>query len=219
MGTEPKESSYELLKTERYLWIARAFSVVAVLAALANILLLVALGSLQPLVRIQPFMLNIQDKDQQVIEIVRPKLEDLNLRELTESFIRQYITARYTVGSDLEELERRWGMGGIVKWMSTAQVYDEFVSREKKALNSAQEGGMTRDIRIESVMPTGKKDQTGEEWKVRFQATTMRQASAAPDVRHMTVKLNAKFQGESGVPWADRLQNPLGFKVTRYGNN
>ena len=63
MEQEPKESSYELLKTERYLWMARAFAVVSVLSLVANVLLFVALVSLQPLTRMQPFMLNIQDKD------------------------------------------------------------------------------------------------------------------------------------------------------------
>ena len=55
-------SSQEVLKTERYLWIARAFSAVAVLAFVANVILFAAIGSLYPLVRIQPFYLNIMDE-------------------------------------------------------------------------------------------------------------------------------------------------------------
>ena len=152
MEQESKESSYELLKTERYLWMARAFAVVSVLSLVANVLLLVALVSLQPLTRMQPFMLNIQDKDQQVIEIERPNLAKLDMKKLEESYIRQYIVSRYTVGSDIDELKRRWGIGGIVNRMSSMGVYGAFESNESyKYLPLAENDGMTRSIVIESV--------------------------------------------------------------------
>jgi len=94
-------SSQEQLKNERYLWIARAFSVMAVLSILANIFLLVAIGSLVPLVRVRPYFMTVLDKNQQVVEITPPRADQLNNQEILESLIRQYVLARYTITSDV----------------------------------------------------------------------------------------------------------------------
>jgi len=75
-------SSQEQLKNERYLWIARAFSVMAVLSILANIFLLVAIGSLVPLVRVRPYFMTVLDKNQQVVEITPPRADQLNNQEI-----------------------------------------------------------------------------------------------------------------------------------------
>jgi type IV secretory pathway component VirB8 len=118
-------SSQEQLKNERYLWIARAFSVVAVLSIVANMLLLFAIGSLVPLVRVRPYFLTLLDKNQQVVEITPVQNEKLN-SDIIRSLIRQYVLARYTVTSDLEELNERWGPNGIVYQMSSQEVYSTF---------------------------------------------------------------------------------------------
>ena len=106
-------SSQEQLKNERYLWIARAFSVMAVLSVLANIFLLIAIGSLVPLVRVRPYFMTVLDKNQQVVEISPPTADQLNNKEILESLIRQYVLARYTITSDVSEVEERWGTKGI----------------------------------------------------------------------------------------------------------
>ena len=88
-------SSQEMLKTDRYLWIARAFSAVAVLSLVANVLLFVAITSLYPLVRIQPFYLNVLDKNQQVIEITPLDADKLQSKENVEALVRQYVLSRF----------------------------------------------------------------------------------------------------------------------------
>ena len=60
-------SSKEVLQEERYLWMARAFALVALLALIANFLMLIALSGLTPLIRVQPFYLQSQAKEHQVI--------------------------------------------------------------------------------------------------------------------------------------------------------
>jgi len=218
-----QDSSNELLKSERYLWIARAFSVVAVLSFLANILLLVALGSLQPLTRIQPFLLNVQDKDQQVVDISETGIETLqaNAKDLEDSFVRQYLSARYTVGSDLDELKRRWAPEtGIVAVMSSDGVWKEFSTinpnaktRElHDALKIAEEEGMTRKIKIESADI----DSEGR-WNVYFSAETMRQNEKQPITTKHLATLRVGFETLKGMKWGQRLRNPLGFKVLAYG--
>ena len=80
--------SEEAVKERRYLWMARTFALVCVVSFLANIILLGALFSLVPLVRVQPFYLSTQDKDEQIITVVRPNDADIDKDILAESFIR-----------------------------------------------------------------------------------------------------------------------------------
>ena len=120
-------SSQEMLKTDRYLWIARAFSAVAVLALVANVLLFVAISSLYPLVRIQPFYLNVLDKNQQVIEITPLDADKLQSKENVEALVRQYVLARFEIGNDIKEVESRFGPDGIVALMSSENTYKEFL--------------------------------------------------------------------------------------------
>lgn len=225
MGDEKfqKESSTELLKAERYLWMARAFSVVAVLSFFANILLLIALGSLHPLTRIQPFLLNIQDKNQQVVDISETGIDliQANEKDLEESFVRQYITARYTVGSDLDELKRRWAPEtGLVAVMSNDAVWHDFANSNPTAktrelydaMAIAEGEGMTRKI----VIDTADKDSEGR-WIVYFTAETMRQNEKQPVITKHIAQMRVGFEVLQGMKWGQRLRNPLGFKVLSYG--
>ena len=108
MEEKEKISSQEMLQEERYLWMARAFSLVALLAFIANITMMVALSGLNPLVRVQPFYIQTQDKEHQVVSIVRPSKEELNSQVLQQSLVRQYLLARYGIGSDIQEVAQRW---------------------------------------------------------------------------------------------------------------
>ena len=71
---EHKASAREVLQEERYLWMSRAFVVMVVLAAICNIILLIALANVTPVMRVQPFYLEIQDKNQQIINIMQKYL-------------------------------------------------------------------------------------------------------------------------------------------------
>ena len=78
-------TAQETLQEERYLWMARSFSLVALLAFIANLLLLIALFGLVPLVRVQPYYIQTQDKNQQVVFVARPPKEELKSKILKEA--------------------------------------------------------------------------------------------------------------------------------------
>ena len=55
--------SEEAVKERSYLWMARVFGLVCVVTLIADLILLSAIDSLRPLVRVQPFYIWTQDKD------------------------------------------------------------------------------------------------------------------------------------------------------------
>lgn len=226
MTTEEKNqiSSQENLQIDRYLWIARAFSCMAVLSFVANVLLLVALGALYPLVRVQPFYLRILDKNQQVVQIDPIKADELRSERVEESMVRQIVEARYTVGSDRKELEERWGKEGIVFLMSTSSVFDEFYRNMVEPVQAdIEEDNLQINAKIINAQRKGADDRRSV-WIVTVLLTKMTQSSSVPTEECRVDEVNVRYDplykdvGSYGVRWKDRLKNPLGFRVIGYGS-
>ena len=213
--TESQYSEREILQEERYLWMARAFSLIALLAFIANILMLIALSGLMPLMRIQPFYLQAQDKDHQVISIVRPNPEDLDLDVLQESLVREYLLARFGIGADVSEVERRWGIDGVVFAMSASSVYETFFKTESSyLLKLARDEGLTRDVRIGWV---NRKRRNPDVWEAEIETIDMGPRKEDKETKKWNVKLEVAFQtSRRKMEWAQRLRNPLGFVVTNF---
>ena len=214
-------SSQEMLKTDRYLWIARAFSAVAVLALVANVLLFVAISSLYPLVRIQPFYLNVLDKNQQVIEITPLPADKLQQKENVEALVRQYVLSRFKIGNDVKEVEERFGPDGIVALMSSEATYKEFRNFYKESWEERiPSEGLTVEPYIKTMDTIKASDNLT--WSVELRLEEMTQHSAEPKIIDMHVDVQVRFdplftKSSRIATWQDRLKNPLGFRVTGFG--
>lgn len=209
--------SEEALKERHYLWMARTFALVGVVAFLANLMLLGALFSLLPIMRIQPFYITTQDKDQQIINVLRPSKATLDSDMLQESLIRQYLLERLTMGTDIEELERRWGLDGLVNWMSSQVVAQEFVSTTGALLEMARRDGMTRNVNILSAN-VYRREADRVVWRIVLELQDMRKDAREPEKSRWIVNMAVNFQpNRPGLTWSQRLKNPLGFTVVNYG--
>lgn len=210
--------SQEALKERSYLWMARTFGLICVVTVIVNLMLYEALSSLLPTVRVQPFYITTQDKDQQVITIVRPPLAQLRSEVLQESFVRQYLLARLGIGTDVSEVERRWRDDGTVQWMSSASVFNEFQNKSARPLlGRAHAEGLTRDVRILNVRRIPRPDNQIV-WEADVEVSDMSQNSTEPQVSAYKITMGISFGNfRSGLIWKDRLKNPLGFVVNIYG--
>lgn len=220
---EKKEdtSSQEMLKADRYLWIARAFSAVAVLAMVANVLLFAAIGSLYPLVRIQPFYLKVLDKNQQVIEIEPLSAKMMQSTDVVESMVRQYVLARFHFDSDIEEIEERASIDGIVALMSTQAVYDEFWQTQYNT-DWMRERILKEGLKIKASIDTATAlEADNYQWNVRLTLKQSTDSSVEDEEFHLVVNLTFQFdplfRKAVRATWQDRLKNPLGFRVTNFG--
>lgn len=210
--------SEEAMKERRYLWMARAFALVAVVSFLANMLLLIALFSLVPLTRVQPFYLSTQDKDEQIIEVVRPSTLSVDQAVLSESFIRQYLLARFTVGTNIPALENTWGIDGIISWESAPSVFQEFTKTSTALIRQAKEEGFTRNIRILTVIQSQTNPDGSEVWQSEIELSDMKRGAAEPEVSRWRITMNIAFlPAREGMRWSQRLKNPLGFTVQNFG--
>ncbi len=213
-----EDISEEGMRERRYLWMARTFALVFVVALLSALMLMTALLSLLPIVRVQPFYLTTLNKNEQVIRVVRPRTEQLNMQLLTESFIRQYLLAYLSVGSNIAELERRWGIDGIVSWMSSQVVFEEFGRFAEVALKQAKADGLTRNVNILNIVPFRSEREGGDVWQAELELTDMKYGEDEPLRTRVIVTMKVDFKpARRGLKWEQRLKNPLGFTVVRFG--
>lgn len=217
---KPMESdiSEEAMKERRYLWMARAFALVAVVSFLANLLLLSAIFSLTPIVRIQPFYLSTQDKDEQIISVVRPNNLDIDGKILAESFIRQYLLARLTIGTNIPTLENTWGIDGIVAWESEPTVFKGFTETSLALIEQAKKEGLTRNVHILNVIQLSREPNGSEVWQAEIMLSDMKQGIRKPIESKWLVTMQIAFLPvRQGLKWEQRLKNPLGFTVQKFG--
>lgn len=213
-----EDISEEAVTERRYLWMARTFALVAVVSFMSTLILVIALFSLLPIVRVQPFYLTTLNKEQQVIRVVRPNFKTINMQMLSESFIRQYLLARLTVNSNIAELERRWGIDGVINWMSAPVVFEEFGRSAENALNQARNDGLTRSVKILNIVPYRTEKDGSTVWRAEIELTDLKYGDSEPIRSLWVVTMRIQFKpNRTGLKWEQRLKNPLGFTVERFG--
>ena len=207
---EISEVSVDALRERRYLWTARAFAIVSGVALCANLILLLAIGNLLPLKRVEPYLLTFQSKDEQVVK-VQPLSTNLAASDIiTEALIRQYVLLRNTMVADVEEMSFRWGAEGPVRWMSSDRVYNEFNKTLRDWLERIKIDGLTREVRIESVV------RQQNLWVVYIQTRDMLPEAEEPALSRWKVQVMVRYFAKNEVKYINRLKNPLGFSVDGY---
>ena len=195
---------------KRYLWTARAFAIVTAISLCCNIILIMAIGQVIPLYRVEPFLLTFQGKDEQVYYVQQvPGMDEE--KAITEVFVREYVLLRSSFERDIPEMESRWMPGGPVQEMSSAAVYDEFIkTTAQRALDLIRSRNLQRNVRILTVNEIG-----GGLWQVEYETQDMYPDSATPDINYWTASLRITYRAKT-VKYGERLKNPIGFTVTQY---
>ena len=195
---------------KRYLWTARAFAVVVAISLCCNFVLILAIAQLLPLYRIEPFLLTFENKEEQVYDIV-PLSNMEDQKAITEVFLFVYVLLRSAFTNDVQEMESRWMPGGPLQEMSTPTVYQAFIDRTaNQALDIIRTRGLNRMVRIMTVNELGR-----GLWQVEYETRDMYPDSAAPEVNYWTASLRIMYR-KKVVKYGERLNNPVGFTVTRY---
>ena len=207
--------SVDLLRERRYLWTARAFSIVSAVALCVNLILLFAILNLLPLKRVEPFLLTFQNVDEQVVHMRQLAKDFAADQIITEAMIRQYVLLSHTMTSNVDEMTYRWGTDGPIFWMSTPKIYKEFAKNNRDRLTQIKVEGLTREVRIENVI------QDQNIWYVHFRTQDMKPEADQPESQRWRASVQVRYlvnqRGGHKVKYADRLKNPLGFKVVAYG--
>lgn len=197
---------------KRYLWTARAFAVVTAISICCNLLLLLTISNILPLHRVEPYLLTMSDKEDQVYRIV-PYSNDMDSeKSITETFVRQYVLLRTTLLSDIEEMESRWVSGGDLEEMSSPLVYQDFLkSTGRTLMQRMRQDGLTSNVKIITV-----NEIEDGLWQVEYVVNYYLPSSYEPKTIRYRASLKVRYVSRR-VKYRERLKNPVGFKVVSYG--
>lgn len=197
---------------KRYLWTARAFAVVTAISICCNLILLMTISNILPLYRVEPYLLTLSSKENQVYRIV-PYSRNMDLQKsITETFVREYILLRTTLLADVEEMESRWQNGGDLQEMSSSIVYQDFLKNTgRKLMQRMKQDGLTSNVKILTVNEI----EEGT-WQVEYSVDYYLPSSYKPRTIRYRASLKVQYQPRR-VQYKERLKNPVGFKVISYG--
>ncbi len=197
---------------KRYLWTARAFAVVTAISLCCNLILLLTISNILPLYRVEPYLLTLSNKEDQVYRIVPYTRSMESQKSITETFVREYVLLRTTLLSDIEEMQSRWQTGGDLQEMSSNLVYQDFLSNTgKKLMQRMRQDGLTSTVRILTVNEVG-----DSLWQVEYVVDYYLPSSYTPRTIKYRASLKIQYQPRR-VQYKERLKNPVGFKVISYG--
>lgn len=202
-----------------YLWISRFFVLTAVVSMSFLILASLSLFRLAPRVTVEPLLL-INNSDSANLVSSESVAYDMPSRDLLmKMYIKQYVSLRNTIIHDTIEMQSRWMAGGMLSFLSSPAVYNEFGNAVGSKWEKIVSQPITREVDITSITRQG-----GEKspiWKVDFKTYDLpnekgtKTSADAVKVRYWTSSIIAKFIPERAFSFR-RLINPLGFTVTRY---
>ncbi len=204
-----------------YLWVSRFFIVIATISMMFFVMASLALFRLAPMVEVEPFLLINQSESENIVRNEAVSQDMTSKDKLLEMFIRQYVILRNTIINDPVEMRSRWMGGGMLNYLSSPEVYNEFGNSTKQVWENIFKQTLVREVEIISVTRQGGK--RSAVWKVDFktydlyneQGKTQAQQETTLRVRYWTSSITAYFIPERAFV-ATRLINPLGFTVTRY---
>ena len=197
---------------KRYLWTARAFAVVTAISLCCNLLLLLTVSNILPLYRVEPYLLTLSDKKEQVYNIIPYSKDMESQKAITETFVRQYILLRTTLLPDIEEMLSRWQEGGDLQEMSSPVVYQDFIKNTGTTLmQRMKRDGLTSNVKIITV-----NEIEDGVWQVEYKIDYYLPSSSQPTSFRYRASLKVQYVRRR-VKYKERLKNPVGFKVVSYG--
>ncbi|MEP1833873.1 MAG: VirB8/TrbF family protein [Hyphomonas sp.] len=194
----------DLRKSRRNAWI------VAGVAAAIALLLAIALAAMLPLKETEPYVLAV-DRQTGNVETLNP-LDEATISAdmaLTRSLLAQYVTARESF--DADSIQRDFRRVSLWSAPEAQQRYANLMAASNPASPLAympRSGTISVEIRSISSLNAASS-------LVRFTTIQTDRSGRALPPQYWAAVVNYQFTGAT-MSEADRLDNPLGFQVTRY---
>ncbi len=169
-----------------------------------------------PLNRPQVFFLMTQPREDQKIMVSGLATTDENIKWYKRAFIREYIKARNEIVPDGRVMLRKWNNDatGIVHTWSTDAVYDAFTQTNmwNAIMNSAPDFEFSCSVEFENGAVTPR---TADTFAVKFKYFC-EDSGGQTAKKDYTIVLKLQMDDTATLQWSDRLDNPLGVRVSEY---
>ena len=194
-----------------FAWTSKLLGLGFLSSLLLNIVFAMLFMNLFPLKRVEPLLLTISPKSDQVVRIEPFENTTPGFDLMTETVAREYVKLRENIDFQTETM--RWER---VYWLSSNPVFEIFKNLMNKegagAFEKRQLSNVTRSITVLSASTLSNDPRIVQ---VEWQSSDSQNGSELERkiwVSTLTIRYDA-----SQVRFEDRYMNPLGFVVTGYG--
>ena len=169
-----------------------------------------------PLNRPQVFFLNSELRADRDVVVHQLPTTDENVKWYKRAFIREYIKARNEIVPDGRVMLRKWNNDatGIVHTWSTDAVYDAFTQTNmwNAIMNSTPDFEFSCSVEFENGAVTPR---TADTFAVKFKYFC-EDSGGQTAKKDYTIVLRLQMDNDTKLKWAERLDNPLGVRVSEY---
>ena len=218
-----KEKEKVSAKMYYYLWLSRFFIVTSAASLLLFLASSLALFNLAPQVTVEPFLIIDQRSSDDIVRYEPIAYDMASKKMLMETFVRQYVMYRNTIINDEREMMVRWYAGGIVNYLSSPEVFDEFSKYRESVWKDITDNQVSQEVEIISIGRVG--GEKSPVWKVDFKTYEVSARRRNNEtgalflrVHYWTASITSFFIPEREF-MGRRLLNPLGFTVVRYSQS
>lgn len=204
-----------------FLWLSRLVLLCAILSMFLFLSSTLVIFRLAPEIVVEPLLIIRQNDSDSMVRYEPIDKKMPSLKQFTEMYIKQYVIMRNTVINDLQEMQTRWGYGGIVQYMSAPDVYADFVGKNADSVDEMFDNGYSSEVRIDSISREG--GENSPAWSVEFTVFNLSKGrkkggELTLKTQRYKVSITPRFIPERQLV-RPRLINPLGFTVLKYNQS
>lgn len=143
-----------------------------------------------------------------------------NIEVYKQAFVKEYIKARNEIVSNAVAMQKKWGndTDGTVRQWSTPAVYADFMKTAMWTayMNDMPDFEFNCPVEFTRIAP-----RTQNSYAVSFRYFCTK-SGRQDDKKDSTIVLKKDYtiaiglELENAIKWTDRLQNPLGIRVSEY---
>lgn len=172
------------------------------------------LRNMFPLNHPQVFFLTTKPENTTAIQLNELPPDDANLDYYKQSFVMEYVRARNEIEPNIAIMNEKWGnVNGVVSAWSSPSVYSDFSRTKLFKMQTGNRPNLGLSCAVEFVERPLRLATDRYTIKIRYICADSNGQSTKKDY---TIRVKVALDKDAKTEWQDRLNNPLGMRVSEY---
>jgi len=212
IGAYPERVHVEAFPERRYLWTSRLLVMFSVISICFNMMLASTIYLMLPQLSLYPTFYSINDYFSQIEQVQQREVSFPVSDLITEKYIDEYLTLRFSITDNVREMARRWGEGSAFYWYQVPAVYNQFKEIDYvAAMTQAQKQQMQRYIEVQWIRPLSR-----GLWYAQFKTYDFFPNKQEPVIAYWRATMRVIYANLKFKDRSKRMLNPYGFLVSSF---
>ncbi|MBR4860007.1 MAG: hypothetical protein IKV10_01780 [Alphaproteobacteria bacterium] len=203
-------------RVEPPILLSRILTFVLATASVVLVVMGITLYKMFPLNRPQVFFLLSSPSHTQSVTLRDMQPESVNLDGYKRAFVKEYIKARNEIAPNINIMRQKWRNepSAVVRTWSNDNVFKDFKQTRMwtALMNEAPEFELECPVEFEQGAITTRGN---DMYAVKFR-WFCKNSDGQVDAKDYTIVIKLESDEDLAVKWTDRLNNPLGIRVSQY---